>query len=352
MFQLILTACLAASSGTCAPLVLPAGEAGTRAACAASAARITQTWLAAHPGLVGTDQGCVETTTLPALPLQEVAPGVHVFLGQPVQIEDSRDGHIANLAVVIGATSVAVIDSGISRGEGQALFAAIRRLTDLPVSDVILTHMHPDHVLGASVFREAGARVIGHHALPLALEMRAAGYLDAMVRQFGPQAMLGTEIVLPDILVETRLAVDLGGRVLHVEAAPAAHTDNDLSVRDEATGTMFAGDLIFRDLTPVLDGSLSGWLAWMATEPRPAPRLVVPGHGAPVTGWTEAVAPQRDFLDALAEATRAALKAGAPMSEAVPRIVDDLQSQAGGWNSFAVAAPRDATAAYKELEWE
>ena len=45
-----------------------------------------------------------------------------------------------------------------------------------------------------------------------------------------------------------------------IEAQPAAHTDNDLTVFDRNSGTLWTGDLVFLDHIPVLDGSLKGWL--------------------------------------------------------------------------------------------
>lgn len=352
MFQLILPVCLAASSGICAPMLLPEGEAGNLIACQRGAARIAQDWLASRPQLAGSAPECRPVAALPALPLQEIAPGVHVYFGDPVQLEESADGRIANLGVVIGDESVAVIDAGVSRAQGQDLFAAVRRLTDLPVSDVILTHMHPDHALGASVFREAGARVVGHSGLPLALDMRARTYLDNVARLFPPEQALGTEIVLPDTTVDAAMQIDLGGRVLALTAVAAAHTDNDLTVFDQATGTLFTGDLLFRELTPVLDGSLTGWLEWTAAAPDPVPRHVVPGHGPASADWQVALAPQAQFLKALDDAARAHIAAGIPMSQAVPSISNDLKYMADGWNSFMMTVSRDATAAYKELEWE
>ena len=40
------------------------------------------------------------------------------------------------------------------------------------------------------------------------------------------------------------------------------------------------------------------------------------------------------------------------MSQAVPEIGAALAPLSGAWNSFDMSAARDATAAYKELEWE
>lgn len=352
MFHLILTACIAGSPENCAPIHLPEADTDTRPLCEAQANRISEAWLEGRSGLIGAGAKCQPTEDLTALPLEQVAPGIHVFIGDPVQMEDSADGRIANLGVVIGEASVAVIDTGSTRSQGQELYAAIRSLTDLPVSHVILTHMHPDHALGTAIFSEAGAEVLAHASMPRALEFRAQSYLDSMTRLYPPEDVIGTEIVLPDRTIEDRDTIDLGGRALTLQAEGTAHTDNDLTVYDETTATLFTGDLVFRELAPVVDGSLTGWLQWLAESPQPPPRLFVPGHGAVTSSWAEATGPQAEFLTALRDATRQAIAAGAPMSEAVPQITKSLQGHKDAWNSFSQTAARDATAAYKELEWE
>lgn len=352
MFHLILTACIASHSGACGPILLPEGDAATQRECLSQAQRISEAWLAARPELTVGGTACEANSELPALPMTEIAPGILFFAADPVQLEQSQDGRIANLSAVIGDRSVAVIDSGVSRAEGQEFYAAIRRVTDKPISHVIVTHMHPDHALGTAVFAEAGAQVVGHHALKLALETRARTYLDNMARLFGAQAMIGTEVVLPDVAVQEDMQIDLGGRVLDLHAARTAHTDNDLWLRDRATGTLFSGDLVFRDLTPIVDGSVLGWLDWLAQAPQPMPRLVVPGHGGVAGDWQDATGTEIRFLMALVDETRQRIAAGEPMSQAVPGIGAALQPMAGEWNSFDMSVARDATAAYKELEWE
>ncbi|WP_207470902.1 quinoprotein relay system zinc metallohydrolase 2 [Paracoccus fontiphilus] len=350
MIFAILSACLSADPHSCGPVTLVGHPFPTVEACRAAAPRIASDWLKDHPALVRDALACTPAADLPALPVRQVADGVHVHLGPVAQFEDSPDGWIANLGFVIGPDSIAVIDAGASRAQGQALFAAIRRISDKPISHLVITHMHPDHAFGAEVFREAGAAILGHERLADALQGRGRTYLDNLTRLYGPGPMIGTRVVLPDKAVGGSLDIDLGGRVLSLTAAPPAHSDNDLTVLDRATGTLFAGDLVFRDLTPIVDGSLPGWLDWMAV-PQDA-GAIVPGHGPVAQNWDEAVSAQRDFLTALHRATREALDAGLPMSEGVPAIVDALAPLAGRWKSFPESVARDATAAFKELEWE
>lgn len=351
MFHLILTACIASSSSTCQPILLPRGDSATLAACTAAAQRITEDWIAAHPGLVASGTDCTETPPIRPMPLTEIAPGIWFHQGTIAQVAPDNQGRIANLSAVIGADRVAVIDAGASRAEGQALYAGIRAVTDKPISHLILTHMHPDHVLGAEVFAEAGAVILANARLPLALETRAEGYLRNSDRLIGAQAMIGSAITLPDQLVEVAGQIDLGGRVLHLRAVPTAHTDNDLTVLDAATGTLFTGDLVFRGLTPALDGSLNGWLSWLQTTPTGVSR-VVPGHGETTDNWDEAIAKQTNLLIQLRDALRKSIAAGQPMSEAVPMIAKQLQYLDDGWADFSDTIARDTTAGYKELEWE
>ena len=50
--------------------------------------------------------------------------------------------------------------------------------------------------------------------------------------------------------------------------------------------------LVFAGLTPSLDGSLTGWLRWLAQPPSPLPHRIVPGPGPVETEWDRGTAPQ------------------------------------------------------------
>ena len=144
------------------------------------------------------------------------------------------------------------------------------------------------------------------------------------------------------------LALDLGGRTLTLRAWRTAHTDNDLTVYDERSGTLWSGDLLFAGRIPALDGSLTGWLAVIDGIERMAPRRIVPGHG-PLGDWRAQLAAQRRYLDGLASATRAAIRAHRTMTQAMQ---DDGGAERGRWLLFDEYHRRNVAAAYAELEWE
>ena len=87
----------------------------------------------------------------PAFTTTEVA---QIQARQGVQRRPRKPGRIANIGFVIGDRSVAVIDPGGSRTDGEGLRARLRTVTDRPISHVIMTHLHPDHVFGACAFEQ------------------------------------------------------------------------------------------------------------------------------------------------------------------------------------------------------
>ena len=155
-------------------------------------------------------------------------------------------------------------------------------------------------------------------------------------------------MIPPTLLVDGTVKLDLGSRTLTLRSWPTAHSDNDLSVLDEQTKTLFAGDLVFLTHIPVLDGSIRGWLKVIDELGTLPAQRVVPGHG-PVSEWPGALADQRRYLETLASDVRELVARGEPITVAADTAAASERSR---WQLFDDYNARNATTAFSEIEWE
>jgi quinoprotein relay system zinc metallohydrolase 2 len=282
----------------------------------------------------------------PAFALENPAPGIYVHYGRQSLANRANAGDIANAGFIVGARCVAVVDTGGSYATGRALRAAIRVVTPLPVCYVINTHAHPDHVFGNAAFASDGAEFVAHARAPEALRRRGPHYLAALARDLGDAAG-GTKIVLPTRTVEGSDSLDLGSRMLTLRSWPTAHTDADLTVFDEATRTLWLGDLAFAGHVPVVDGNLRGFLAAIGTLRSMTADFAIPGHGR-AARWPAVLDAEEAYLLRLQSDVRAAIKSGRTLAQAVATVRGDR----GTWLLYGDFHKRNVSAAYAELEWE
>jgi quinoprotein relay system zinc metallohydrolase 2 len=282
------------------------------------------------------------------LELREVAPGIHVHQGVQQLPDRQNRGEIANIGFIVGDRCVAVVDTGGSPEQGYALKAAVEAATKVPVCYVINTHVHPDHIYGNIAFKQPGISFLGHHKLAAAMAMRAPFYGEKAERDLG-FALKPEHFVPPDQPVQDTLELDLGGRILVLKAHRTAHTDNDLSVYDRNTQTLWLADLLFMGHLPVVDGSLNGWLKELEGLKNLAARLAIPGHGPVAAEWPKALEPEERYLKLLQTEIRAAIKANKTMEQAMAEVG---LSARGEWELFDEFHKRNISTAFAELEWE
>jgi quinoprotein relay system zinc metallohydrolase 2 len=256
---------------------------------------------------------------------------------------------MANASFVVGNDAVAVIDTLGSAVMGQRLRDGIRAVTDEPIKYVINTHMHPDHVFGNAAFKADNPAFVANHKLARGLNARAERYLAINKQMLGADAFKGIEIILPTVTVDGTQTLDLGGRTLKLQTERTAHTDNDLTITDSLTDTLFMGDLLFSVHVPTLDGSIRGWLALIDDfEQRKAGR-VVPGHGPHAMQLPAAFEPEKRYLSAIATDVRTLIKEDKTLEQATETAGF---SEHDAWRLFDDYHVRNVTAAFAELEWE
>lgn len=282
------------------------------------------------------------------LSVEQAAPGIYVHHGVHRDINVGYGGDICNIGFIIGSKGVAVIDSGGSPKVGAQLREAIRKVTQLPILYVINTHVHPDHVLGNAAFKDDHPTFVGHEKLAAAMVQRKDAYLHNQPSWVGADSA-GSELISPALPIKGTQTIDLGGRVLQLTAHPVAHTNNDLTIFDSTTATLWTGDLLFVERTPSIDGDLKGWLRVIG-ELRTIPAaLAIPGHGPVTADWRGALDNESRYLSTLLEDIRSAIKQGSSMEQAIEGAT---ASERGKWVLFDIVNRRNASLLFPVLEWE
>lgn len=279
--------------------------------------------------------------------LREVAPGVLVRRGVDEEATGTNLNGIANVGCIIGRDAVLVFDAGGSLADGRWLRERIREHTDRPITHVVISHVHPDHVFGVGAFAGEGVQVLGHHRLPAALQARGEYYRRRLGEVLG-EAAVGP-VVMPTRTVLRSEEIDLGGRTVRCLAHGVAHTDHDLSLQDSASGLLLPSDLLFVGRVPSLDGSVLGWLREIDRLRDLGATRAVPGHGPAVVPFEEAMAALTRYLEALRDDTRRAVKEGIDIEAAIRTVAP---SERGRWALFDDYHAGNVTRAYHELEWE
>ncbi len=244
---------------------------------------------------------------------RQIADDVWLLEGSTDNFDKANGGNIVNTGFIVTDAGVVVIDSGPSRRYGEAMRAAIASVTDRPVIKLLLTHHHPDHVLGNQAFTDVPiAALAGTTEL---LREQGNAMAENMYRLVGDW-MRGTEVVLPTETLAPG-TLEIGGRALRLLAL-RGHTGADLAIFDERSGVLFAGDILFyqRALTTPNSPGLDVWLEDLDTlEALPWKRLVA-GHG-PVADDAAPFVQMRDYLGWLDGLLREAASGGADMNEVI-----------------------------------
>lgn len=281
--------------------------------------------------------------------LQDIGDGIYVHHGEHLDIDVGYQGDISNLSVVVGDEGVAVIDSGGSLKVGKKLRAAIAEITKLPILYIVNTHVHPDHIFGNAAFIDDNVQFVGHEKLGEAMQLREESYTELNNQYLGAEDSKGTKIVVPTRPVKGALELDLGNRKLTITAYPVAHTNTDITVIDEKTKTLFTGDLLFVERTPVLEGDIKGLIATLDLLKTYDVNQVVPGHGPHKTAWKEAINDELRYLNTLLNDIREAIANDVSLEDTMETAA---AAERGKWALFDVANRRNVNILYPALEWE
>ena len=228
----------------------------------------------------------------------EVAAQTYFVQGLPEMGSPANLNYIANAGYVIGPTGVIVIDALGSPEIARRLIGQIRQRTDKPITHVILTHYHADHIYGLQSFVDVGAKIIAQETAREYLNSDAAAQrLIASRSELAPWINESTRLVPADTWISKDVDLELAGMRVQIRQMGPAHTSHDLAIYFPERRVLFAGDLVFRGRIPYVGNADSqGWIAALDRLMAFDAAVLIPGHGAYSSQPREDIVFTRDYL--------------------------------------------------------
>jgi glyoxylase-like metal-dependent hydrolase (beta-lactamase superfamily II) len=212
--------------------------------------------------------------------VQELARDLVVIPNRRVQL-------VPNIGVIGGAHSVLVIETGIGPRNAEKVLKFVTGYAKGRRLYLTTTHFHPEHAFGAQVFAGQATYLV-NKAQATDLATKGPGYIDNFRGLGEPVArqLEGVQLATPDLVYDDAYELDLGGRVVRMQATGRAHSKGDQVITVPDAGVMFTGDLVetgqfaIFPWFPPYDTDVSGtrWIAVMERLAAQSPRVVVPGH--------------------------------------------------------------------------
>lgn len=216
---------------------------------------------------------------MPSPEVVKVNERVYALIGPLGLPSPANHGYAVNSTLIIGDKGAILVDSGSSDEAGKTILAAVRKLTDKPVTHVINTHHHGDHVLGNSVFPKA--QIIGSEACKKLVDETGHEWVQIM-RSMAKRPFPGTRPVAPGVTVPASARQEqlINGVKLVLWVPEPSHTPGDMMVYLPDDKVMIGGDILVNHVSPQFrDAVVKNWVNTLNTVQDFGAQTYIPGHG-------------------------------------------------------------------------
>ena len=208
---------------------------------------------------------------------------VYALLGPMGQPSKHNQGYMVNSTVIVGEQGVILVDTGSTDEIGRHLAKTIAKITPKPVTHIINTHHHGDHVLGNIAF--PGAEILSSEQCKSLVEKTGEEWIQIMESMVG-RKFPNTRPVPASVTFKEDSSSDrsLQGVKMLLWVPHGSHTPGDMMVYLPDDKVLIGGDVLVNTTVPVLrDGFVRNWIAALARVQDFDARTIVPGHGPLMT---------------------------------------------------------------------
>jgi cyclase len=227
---------------------------------------------------------------------------------------------VSNFGIVAGPSSLLAIDAGGGPQHARNFIAAAKSLGK-PFDRVVITHSHPDHIVGLTQF-EPGIEIVAQEETRAQMSSMKAMPTPAFWATNPAWGRPGdvNKVIVPSVTFHDRMSVYYGDTRVDFIWPGRAHSSGDALVRLPEQKILFMGDIAFFGVTP-LNGSgfIEDWIKVCdRTLADDGVETIVPGHG-PIGGKTQ-LQEMRGYLELIWREGRRKFDAGVSAGRAAAEI--------------------------------
>lgn len=279
---------------------------------------------------------------------QKIASGVYVAIAPNEAASPANRGFVSNLGFVVGQSGVIAIGTGASERQGEAILAAIRSVTRMPVVLAINLQATPDHVLGNRSFARRNVPIMAHRETDRFMAYNCPTCIGNVRKSVGNRRLGAVSLAKPTRLIDGTRAVEAGGRALEVIYYGTTFQPGSVAVLDRQSGTLFAGEMVgLKRIPDVRNADIAKWRAALKKLAASPASLLVPAHG-PVSAPARSLELARYLADLRSE-VEDAYERGVPMQDAAQAAPLTLYSQ---WALYETLHSRNIHFTYLDIESE
>ncbi len=258
-----------------------------------------------------------------------------------------------NSGVIIGDESVMVIEAQATPRLAEKVIAEIRKVTDKPISHLVLTHYHAVRVLGASAYG-APEIIMSDAARGMVVE-RGQEDWDSEFQRF-PRLFEGYEsipgLTWPTTTFSDSMTVYLGNRRVDIMHLGRAHTAGDAVVWVPDAEVMFTGDIVeYHSACYCGDGHFADWGETLENIASFDPVSIAPGRGDALIGRAKVAAALESTLDFIESTYRPAARVasrGGTLKEAWDAVRAECDPKFSDYAIYEHCLPFNVSRAYDE----
>jgi glyoxylase-like metal-dependent hydrolase (beta-lactamase superfamily II) len=217
---------------------------------------------------------------------EKLTSGSYYIKGNAGTATDS-EGFISTSGFVVTSAGVVVYDALGTPALANKMVSLIRSVTDKPITKVVVSHYHADHIYGLQVFKALGAEIIAPKGAIEYIESDSAELLLSSRRvSLYPYVNEDTKLVVPDVVIKNNETYfKVGDHEFYIIYHGPVHSEGDMSLYNKTDKVLFIGDLIFEGRIPFVgDADIRKWIIALDSIRNSRADMIVPGHGE-VSEW-------------------------------------------------------------------